>query len=227
MALRFPAYEQQAAKVAVMKRDLGAAGFTQAGWPRGVRRPGAPGWDVDETAPGCSTLCPAELAQAFTACASTSYVLARLTLMHVGEGRPDPQQASAGPERDACRPTRTPPSLDVRSRQPCRPGRASRHHLLGLRRAVGLVEGGRCAGASLRGATMSHRGADLSACTWTGRRRFSSIVLVDRRGWVLLQERDERAHLDPDCSGLVGRPRRPRGGRRGGGLPRRSTPRDE
>ena len=37
-----------------------------------------------------------------------------------------------------------------------------------------------------------------------GRRRFSGVVLVDRRGWVLLQERDEHARIDPDCWGLVG-----------------------
>ena len=36
------------------------------------------------------------------------------------------------------------------------------------------------------------------------RRRFSGVVLVDRRGWVLLQERDEHARIDPECWGLVG-----------------------
>ena len=30
------------------------------------------------------------------------------------------------------------------------------------------------------------------------------MVLVDRRGWVLLQERDEHPRIDPDCWGLVG-----------------------
>jgi 8-oxo-dGTP pyrophosphatase MutT (NUDIX family) len=34
--------------------------------------------------------------------------------------------------------------------------------------------------------------------------RFSSIVLVDRRGWVLLQERDEHPVIDPDRWGFVG-----------------------
>jgi len=34
--------------------------------------------------------------------------------------------------------------------------------------------------------------------------RFSSIILVDRRGWVLLQERDEHPLIDPECWGLVG-----------------------
>ncbi len=32
----------------------------------------------------------------------------------------------------------------------------------------------------------------------------ASVVLVDRRGWVLLQERDERAPVAPDQWGLVG-----------------------
>ena len=34
--------------------------------------------------------------------------------------------------------------------------------------------------------------------------RFSSIVLVDRRGWVLLQERDEHPLIDPERWGFVG-----------------------
>jgi 8-oxo-dGTP pyrophosphatase MutT (NUDIX family) len=32
----------------------------------------------------------------------------------------------------------------------------------------------------------------------------ASAVLVDRRGWLLLQERDEHARVDPDKWGLVG-----------------------
>jgi 8-oxo-dGTP pyrophosphatase MutT (NUDIX family) len=34
--------------------------------------------------------------------------------------------------------------------------------------------------------------------------RFSSVVLVDDRGWVLLQERDEHPAIDPDKWGFVG-----------------------
>jgi 8-oxo-dGTP pyrophosphatase MutT (NUDIX family) len=34
--------------------------------------------------------------------------------------------------------------------------------------------------------------------------RFSSVVLVDARGWVLLQERDEHPAIDPDKWGFVG-----------------------
>ncbi|WP_183094904.1 NUDIX domain-containing protein [Nocardioides stalactiti] len=34
--------------------------------------------------------------------------------------------------------------------------------------------------------------------------RFSSILLVDPRGWVLLQERDEHPVIDPDRWGFVG-----------------------
>ena len=33
---------------------------------------------------------------------------------------------------------------------------------------------------------------------------FATVILVDRRGWVLLQERDEHAPIDPDRWGLVG-----------------------
>ena len=34
--------------------------------------------------------------------------------------------------------------------------------------------------------------------------RFASVVLVDGRGWLLLQERDERPVIDPQKWGLVG-----------------------
>ena len=34
--------------------------------------------------------------------------------------------------------------------------------------------------------------------------RIASVILVDRRGWVLLQERDEHAPVAPDQWGLVG-----------------------
>lgn len=34
--------------------------------------------------------------------------------------------------------------------------------------------------------------------------RFSSVLLVDARGWVLLQERDEHPAIDPEMWGFVG-----------------------
>ncbi|HWI42586.1 MAG TPA: NUDIX hydrolase [Nocardioides sp.] len=34
--------------------------------------------------------------------------------------------------------------------------------------------------------------------------RFASVILVDRRGWLLLQERDEHPRIDPECWGFVG-----------------------
>ena len=34
--------------------------------------------------------------------------------------------------------------------------------------------------------------------------RLSSVVLVDRRGWLLLQERDEHPRLDPEKWGFCG-----------------------
>jgi 8-oxo-dGTP pyrophosphatase MutT (NUDIX family) len=33
---------------------------------------------------------------------------------------------------------------------------------------------------------------------------FAGVVLVDRRGWILLQERDEHPVIDPERWGLVG-----------------------
>ena len=35
-------------------------------------------------------------------------------------------------------------------------------------------------------------------------RRFAGIILVDRRGWILLQERDEFPRIDPQKWGLAG-----------------------
>jgi 8-oxo-dGTP diphosphatase len=34
--------------------------------------------------------------------------------------------------------------------------------------------------------------------------RFAGVILVDPRGWILLQERDDGAPIDPDRWGLVG-----------------------
>ncbi|RYC05234.1 NUDIX domain-containing protein [Nocardioides zhouii] len=34
--------------------------------------------------------------------------------------------------------------------------------------------------------------------------RFSGVILVDRRGWILLQERDEHPRIDPEKWGLAG-----------------------
>lgn len=34
--------------------------------------------------------------------------------------------------------------------------------------------------------------------------RFACVILVDRRGWLLLQERDEHARIDPERWGMVG-----------------------
>jgi 8-oxo-dGTP pyrophosphatase MutT (NUDIX family) len=34
--------------------------------------------------------------------------------------------------------------------------------------------------------------------------RFASVILVDRRGWLLLQERDDQPLIDPGKWGLVG-----------------------
>ena len=35
-------------------------------------------------------------------------------------------------------------------------------------------------------------------------RRFATVILVDPRGWLLLQERDEHAPIAPEMWGLVG-----------------------
>jgi 8-oxo-dGTP pyrophosphatase MutT (NUDIX family) len=38
----------------------------------------------------------------------------------------------------------------------------------------------------------------------TGQHRFAGVILVDRRGWLLLQERDEHPRIDPEKWGLAG-----------------------
>lgn len=40
--------------------------------------------------------------------------------------------------------------------------------------------------------------------TCAAMQRFASVVLVDARGWVLLQERDEHPTIDPEKWGFVG-----------------------
>ena len=44
----------------------------------------------------------------------------------------------------------------------------------------------------------------MPADTVAAMRRFSCVLLVDPRGWLLLQERDEHPVIDPEQWGLVG-----------------------
>lgn len=44
----------------------------------------------------------------------------------------------------------------------------------------------------------------LQLALGTGIRRFASVALVDRRGWILLQERDEHPVIDPERWGFPG-----------------------
>lgn len=50
----------------------------------------------------------------------------------------------------------------------------------------------------------SSRGCEGGPPTVVGVHRFASILLVDARGWVLLQERDEFPVIDPEKWGMVG-----------------------
>lgn len=34
--------------------------------------------------------------------------------------------------------------------------------------------------------------------------RFSAVALIDRRGWLVMQERDEHPDIDPECWGFPG-----------------------
>ena len=46
--------------------------------------------------------------------------------------------------------------------------------------------------------------ADHTPAPPDGARGFAGVILVDRRGWILLQERDEHPRIDPECWGLSG-----------------------
>jgi 8-oxo-dGTP diphosphatase len=53
----------------------------------------------------------------------------------------------------------------------------------------------------------SRRGCDFQPSRVAGvheGHRFAGVVLIDKRGWVLLQERDEHPAIDPGKWGLVG-----------------------
>lgn len=45
---------------------------------------------------------------------------------------------------------------------------------------------------------------DARTPTATGQHLFAGVILVDRRGWLLLQERDEHPRIDPEKWGLAG-----------------------
>jgi 8-oxo-dGTP diphosphatase len=47
-------------------------------------------------------------------------------------------------------------------------------------------------------------GASAPSSTNEGPHLFAGVILVDRRGWVLLQERDEHPVINPEKWGLVG-----------------------
>ena len=179
------------------------------GWPRAVRPPGAPGWEHSAVS-WLLDICPPEY-RSYPVLRRHAVVLARFAVLHVEACQAAVNRGlseARGGLRDVA--DRTPSRR--RSRPGSRVGAADR-------RSAGRSGWSRrrCGGSgSSPACDRAGAGSDRVAAMI----RISVALLVDARGWVLLQERDEHAPIDP---GQVGHGRRARRGRRGlraGGLPR-------
>ena len=124
--------------------------------------------------------------------------------------------------------TSRPVVLGSATRRTSRPATGSTWTVDELRPQAGRGPG---AGAARRcGTPSTGSGAACTGCADAcGRRRsaqstactpFAGVILVDRRGWILLQERDEFPRHRPGEVGPGRRPRRRRRGRRAGRPPR-------
>ena len=133
MAWGFPAYEAPETKGAGLSRTPGTEGFAPAGWPREVRPPGAPGWEQSAGA-WLLDLCPADW-RGYPGLRKHLVVLARFALLHVEAG----QMAAARGLSETRADLRDVADLDV-IEAAVQTWQLEQARLLGLRRAVGLVE---------------------------------------------------------------------------------------
>jgi hypothetical protein len=120
-------------KGAGLPRTSGAEGFAPPGWPRQVRPPGAPGWERS-AAEWLLDLCPADW-RGYPGLRRHLVVLARFALMHVEAG----QAAAARGLSETRAELRDVADLDV-IEAAVQTWQLEQARLVGLRRAVGLVE---------------------------------------------------------------------------------------
>jgi hypothetical protein len=133
MAWGFPAYDPGPAKGSGISRTPGTEGFAPPGWPREVRPPGAPGWERS-AAEWLLDLCPADW-RGYPGLRRHLVVLARFALMHVEAG----QTAAARGLSETRADLRDVADLDV-IEAAVQTWQLEQARLVGLRRAVGLVE---------------------------------------------------------------------------------------
>jgi hypothetical protein len=116
-----------------LPRTPGSDGVVPAGWPRQVRPPGAPGWE-STAAEWLLDLCPADW-RGYPGLRKHLVVLARFALMHVEAG----QTAAARGLSETRADLRDVADLDV-IEAAVQTWQLEQARLVGLRRAVGLVE---------------------------------------------------------------------------------------
>ena len=124
---------EPAQKGAGRPRTPGCDGIAPAGWPREVRPPGAPGWERS-AAEWMLDLCPADW-RGYPGLRKHLVVLARFALMHVEAG----QAAAARGLSETRADLRDVADLDV-IEAAVQTWQLEQARLVGLRRAVGLVE---------------------------------------------------------------------------------------
>lgn len=163
------------------------------GWPREVRPPDAPDWEIT-AAKWLLDLCPAEYRR-YPGLRRHVVVLARFAVLHV-----EAQQA-------ACRRGLSQIRADLKGVATLEVVEAAvqtfqldESRLMATRRSVGLVEDALRVGATSRVCDSSLASVE----SMKSENSFAGVVLVDVRGWILLQERDEHPRIDPEKWGLAG-----------------------
>jgi hypothetical protein len=120
-------------KGAGLPRTAGSDGIAPAGWPREVRPPGVPGWERT-AAEWLLDLCPADW-RGYPGLRRHLVVLARFAVLHVEAG----QTAAARGLSETRAELRDVADLDV-IEAAVQTWQLEQARLVGLRRAVGLVE---------------------------------------------------------------------------------------
>ena len=151
------------------------------GWPAAVRPPGAPGWE-HTAANWLLDICPPEY-RAYPALRRHAVVLARFAVLHV-EARQAAVQRGLSEARGVLRDV----AYATRSRPRSTPG--TRVRAADRRAPRGRAGRGGAARSAVRRAALTPTQAAGSLAAMAPH-HFAGVILVDHRGWVLLQERDE------------------------------------